>query len=645
MESTTSTRPTCEGWVSKWTITAKPDELLYETSNPLSVSLSSQPGRLNISTRYFQAELVRPPGAESRCRLHASGIRIESDHEEGPRIFSCALRNPTTLVVEVDDADITFSAQGEATEAPDHSSLIISHHQHHLIMLVNRRITPVRMIIQTGTGDSALLLPKVRTLLSHSAHSIVDHLFSQTSPSEVSLHGLPAPGLFLRSRMQAASGRIVYPWLQDFDGAPVQDSALLYLVIRALGQDNPTLTYGLISNQLEAATVSGSTLPHPPLLAQAMANLDLPPNTWPADALAHLDHYLLNLVEQANPDSPEYRGLVQAEYDAWTKFCLHSGRLVDEEFKSLRHKMQAQVNAWGAGDASAPLWPYLLQEQRRRRLTPDAIETTLAMVAINLVPGSGNNHAAWWATALLIEGSPVMARFGEMCLRWRATLMTAAFQCWQHESERVVRTGELVADRDALLAAAVASWAAQLKARDHKYTGSRSEKMLWGLQRKRSYVVAAVLAVFLGFVGWLISVQLRATMPTSVFATRIGLIENDYRKGNYQEALDRLDELDKSRNIGENVTGSFRAKIYFKQSRFAEAAALFEDLSTREPANLPIRYNLGVSQFYQGQYAEAARVFTELAVSASGQSPVLTARAKKAAELAKNVGSGVAGKK
>lgn len=625
----------CTGWIRGWFLSPPVDMLFYETASPLTVELAVEPKTLTLRSPGMTSELSLAARGNATCVALASGVRIITDTPEGSKLFSCRQIDANTLVIEADDPQLSFASDGLVTESADKSTITASVRNQHILILVNWGAKPMRMVAISGTGDPGLLAIKGRRYLAESAHTLIDTLLREKAltPVESWDEVVVDPREYLNGRLRCASIHQPCPWVADAHEQPVTDPAILYLLVRALAPGEPDAAFGWITNTLENAGVDAPREDDPPpMLMQMIMSLRRITGMWPPaieESLPAVDAHARAVLERHRGATGLARVIAARELQAWSSFYTASGFAEDDASASLRKQIRALTES--TSDTSDPAWAILLIGTPRA-FRPDQIQAALNELSRHLDDIDTPNRLHW-ACALMIEESSLMQLHGNLRFAWRKELIDRATGAWQ---QRVVAARErqcVDGHSDAIIVAALGLWAQRADAQNRKMSGKSGHSLLWMLNRNRRVLAIAAAAAALLFIGWLVSVQLRRSLPPSVMRTRIGIVQQHYATGAYAEALTGIAELETRGAFDPTVIWFLRGKIYYRQNVYDEAITWFSAVVDKQPGHAAARYNLGLSYFQHGEYARARAVFDAIAEEFKVTHPATVARARRASAL------------
>jgi tetratricopeptide (TPR) repeat protein len=638
-KSTTS-NATPAGWTGGWSISSPAAGLLQETLSPLRVELSETPGRILLATPKIKGELFMTDPADGALSLFANGVRMVRETDEGTRLFSFYKPQPNALVIEADDPHLDFISEGDIEQLDDGNTVVAASGQHRMVIVANWKRSPVRMAVLSGTGESAQLAARARTLLNTSAHLALDALRPSATVTPAAGGATIEPHAYLTGRMRPASTIWPGPWLAGHEEEPVFNMAIQFLLARALAADDDALPAGLAGTVLEVLSARThdarllAEIARLPLLLQIMQRLPAQQEHWLAAAAAHAPAIEAYLEETGKPWSYVHGSLspLAARLRPWL------ARREKQAWKALADRagvaFSSAMTPPPVPGADDPPWLLLLDEDRAAAMDATAIEEALDALTHSLEEGDdGEDTVACWSMALLIADDSILMARPALRRAFRQRLMKLAAERWRARASAMLEAGWVTYDDRDLAVAAVALWAQVNPPDDASSDGEAGRAILWRLSIRRRRLVAIAAVTTLLFVAWLVSVQFRRSLPPSAFETRIGMIQHFYQTGAYDTALEKLDELERTGALGAGTLDLWRGKVLYRMGRFAEAAEAFLGAAEELEENPSPRFNRALSQFKQQQYADAQSSFEALAGQFKTTHPATAARALRAAAI------------
>lgn len=607
----------------------------------MRVELSESFGKVLLATAKIKGELFMTDPADGVLRLFANGFRVTRETAEGTRLFSFFKPQPSALIIEADDPHLDFMSDGEIEQLDDGDTIVATTGQQRLVIVVNWKRAPVRMAALSGTGEPAQLAARARTLLNSSAHLALDELQRSAGNQNDEATSID-PLAYLMGRLRPAS--TVWPgiWLANRDEQPLFSMESQLLLAHALSATGSTLLPAMIHAALEACTIHAqdgrllAQMARLPLLLQTMEHFPAQQERWHAAVTAHaagIEAYLdeagkpLSYVSgAASPLTAKLRPwLWRRERQAWKWLADKAGLLASGAMPTAP-----------ATNPDDPPWLCLLDEQRGTALPADAIEEALASLATSVEEAS-EDAPVYWAVALLLTDSSNLLARPALRHAFRQRLLQAAEARWRSSASSMREAGLITYDDTTLALAAVAVWARFSPPEDPAVEGKASRAMLWRLSNRRRRLIGIGAVIIALFVGWLISVQFRRSLPTSAFETRLGMIQHHYQTGAFDVALDKLDELENIRALSPGILNLWRGKIFYRQGNYASAEQSFAEAAESLEANPAPLFNRALSQFKQRKYREAVASFEDLAATFQTTHPATAARALRAAAICEDL--------
>jgi tetratricopeptide (TPR) repeat protein len=230
----------------------------------------------------------------------------------------------------------------------------------------------------------------------------------------------------------------------------------------------------------------------------------------------------------------------------------------------------------------------------------------------------------------------------EVKSEWRNKLIALARKNWARYGNNISPGHPMRHDVMMLTLAAACTWANNAEAADKAHSRHRTQRLLWRINRRQRALVWIGVGMAAAFIIWLISVQLRTSLPEAAFRTRVGMIQQHYQSGEFDIAMEKLAELERRQSISEHIILFVRGKIQFKLGEIDSAIESFNHALEIEPAHAATRFNLGLCYFRKTDYGRARDLFTGLATDVALTHPATASRAKKAAELCMIITNGEA---
>ncbi len=637
------TEPTTENnhdlmWIGGWSISAPEESLLRETFSPLEVSLAPDIGKILLKTPKISGELFMTDPADGTLTLFANGFRVTRETEEGTRLFSFYRVSPSSLIIEADDPHLDINSDGEIEQLDNGETIVATIDQHRMTIVADWKRSPVRMAVLAGSGEPEQLAARARALLAKSAHLALDQLIKDRVP-DIADQPCIDPHSYLAGSFRPASQTWPGPWLAGEDDTTVLDGSILLLIAHVLSANKSPLLGGMIRNPLEAVSQIATDqhiieeAARFPVLMQIMQRFPKEQEQWldiAAACNAGIQAYLKEAGKPASfvpgaasPLATKLRPwLCKREYIAW---------------KALAEK--AGLSAIGSmppapkSSNDDPPWIVFLDEQRAASLDTSAIENALRPLIESLKQEESDDTPIYWAMAVLLINSATLLARSASRRNFRMEVFKLARENWNRRAESMRASGKVTHDPATLAIAAVAAWADRSSADDSADESEPSRAMLWRLSNRRRHLVLLAAVFVVLFVAWVISIQFRRTLPPSAFETRIGMIQHFYQTGDYQTALEKLDELESVGALSLGILYSWRGKVLYRQGEFEAAEESFTEAAEELKENPAPLYNIALSQFRRGDFAQAKASFEVLSLEFRATHPSIAARALRAAAI------------
>jgi len=647
MTGSSTTHHSVTGWMAGWTISAPPDRLFRATINHLDLDLSSQPLVLDVQFAGMSLALNIPAVSSMECRLSAHGLRIQSDEQHQHAIISIFKSDPGTLLIESDESLLPWPHSKSMNDADGEAVSVLSEGQHHLAVVSQHRTSPARMVILSGTGQSEQLIARGRTNLGLSAHQLLDSALRKVDvkPGEI------PPAEYLKSRLRPATPVIPYPWIAGEDQEPAWDIAQLYIICQGIVFHEPGIAAGLINNLIELSSdtgqlpISGGNLsqlshrePSWPLLVRMFWMYRRVMTSWPADldaSIEKLSRYLLQSVDRSADHSapPEqaylYEALLDSEFLLWEKVQQQTTGSKEEALKKIRGGIKIRPAVQLNDAIPVELRPWLDLVRRNRSPTAGPASTAGSIPAFNQYLRDSLMNDGAFPLLLSIAITEYMQETDHPELdTWIRELQQTA-QAWQ-TNHSTLSTGV-----ERVTIAGFNTWiSSQQRVAQQSTRDAHSRSIVW-INRKRKWITGGMMAVLLVGVIWLISIQMRSSMPTSVYEAHMGVVLQHYQAGKYETALEQIAALEE-RGAGGNVGLQFmKGKVFFNLKEYARAIECFEYAASQRPNHASPQFNIGVCHFNMKNYRQAADIFDDCSSRFARSQPDFAARSAKAAELSR----------
>ncbi len=641
-------------WTGGWTFSVPVDELFRDTASALAVAMDSRPFMLAFSCQNILAGLQLELDATSveEVRTGADGIRIRyrSARDGEERLVSCAMVSPTTMTVEADEPCLRFIAIPEHEPSRDGLIRTISQGAHRLILAEQPVIAEqtYRMAVLSGTGDPAILAGRARAALTVGAHETLGRAWWPGGVSAgSSFTGAPDPLVYLRSRFRPSSVHLPAPWLAGPDEEPIWCPTVLTLAIHSLMPSFPQLAAALIQNLVELVDAEGgvpvaggfrrppeTAAINPPLLLSLFMDYHRHTGTWPMDvdlAVNPLSRYLEYHLDQADVDGTA-PWVLQRELVAWDAMYRLAGRPHDAIFNRVRAKSRAaRLIKSAAADVTAA--GILLAPDGVRIKGGMSESAALNEIGRKLTPEPSLRFPAgsWCMTVMIADRMAQVNHPSEQ--RWAERASAAARLHWAAALEEIRAAGDMsAAGPDMVAVAAARLWTGTIR-HHRRVTGRRRTALAWWLNRRRKVLLATGFVLLALFIGWLALVQLRVSMPVSVFKTQTGLLLQHYQQKDYEAALAMGEEIKQRGHPEHPLVWMLQGRSLFQLGRYEEAIEAFAFAAERQPLDPAPGFNAALARFRMGDYEHAVAEFITVAETFARSHPSMATRARIAAQI------------
>jgi tetratricopeptide (TPR) repeat protein len=642
----------CEGWIGGWTLSSPSDVLSRETASPLGIVLADRPLSLQVDIPGRAATISFPPGQNLFSSICAYGLRIQSSSPEENYLCSCFKLDASTLIIEADNRFLSgFSDEPEANSGPESVMVVTSGH-HHLVAIINRQKSPSRMVLMSGAGEREGLLTKARSFIHHSAHARFDQVYAGSRREPTGRTASLSSYDYVISRLRPASPSMPYPWLTDADAEPLWDTGLVYSLFNSLLARDKHAAAGILKNSVELIKPDGSipvaggnssplfsgTAAYPVLMRMILLYFQRT-GDWPfdlAEKAGALSHYLVHAMEQRN-DDPDgtfstalYVTLIHNEVAIWKEIHLVAGQPLDQSIRHINKTYELFNQAQSLDQSPENEWLALIDRRHpsaQRMLTAEKYSRVIFRELVD------DDDPAWWTFALIIleELSTINHRIHN---QWLNEINSIAVQRWQNSCRTINVERRIHHTSRLLVTAGFHSWLGSLA---KSMTLSVIVEYLTWMNRYRTWVIGLAAAAIIAAGGYLITVQMRTTMTFAEYETRLGLVMQDYHSGKFQDALAKLDEMEKKENRKNPLTSFIIGKVHYRQKSYRDAAAYFAQVIERTPDDASAHFNLGLSHFRAGEYETAGQIFRKTASKFEQTNPSLAARARQAEKIAMDI--------
>lgn len=647
---------TQSGWLSGWTLAAQAAELERETFSSLEVTLSRQPFLLECETPGVDTLINFSPTGRTSCHLCAQGIRIVDEHADQDLIASCMKIDSMSLVIEADKALIKdFLTSDEMEHKSDESYLFLGTAHNHLAIIVDRKVNPVRLSVVAGTGDRERMLSRARGHLSIEVHQTLDTLLSDAEKSndgaQPDIAETINPLEYLKSRMRPATPRIPHPWLSDSENEPVWNLGITYPVANGLLCCEANHATSLLRNLLEvmdsegALPLAGGNISHPftgptwfPLLARMTLQTYLATRQWPSEVDQTIDRihlYLDQIVNAINePDNLKllthaFVVLFNDELNCLSHIYQLAGRSSEERLRKLKTQVLPLPSA-KSDEADRPdeLLVAFMSTMTDSMTSSDNRHQTAAITALLSDTARDVHPTTWLLTMTAAENySRINYRYYS---EWITGLNAIAVKRWGVLSDHAKSNADILSDPGTMALAGFLIWSSDRKREAFDRIKLRQQALIAFVNRRKKWLLGSAIALILALGIFLISVQMRSTMPNSIFETNFGMAVQLYSTGMYEESLRIIDDMENRGAVNNPMLVFQKGKIHYRMQNYPAAIECFtfcRDIVPDSPAYL---YNLGLSLAQNGDRESALLIFDSITTTFKTAHPALASRARVA---------------
>lgn len=634
------------GWISGWTLSAPFAALARETASPLEVVLSETPSALLLRTPGIDVSLELQFAANAGCRICSLGVRLTGRSGDTDTFASCAMLDANTLGIQADPKVFESILEDPGFEhQKDESFLYIGEGQHHLAYLVDRLSSPWRLIVIAGTGQPDTLRFRARSHIATDIHRNLDGALAKIAPGDETATAAE----YLKSRLRAATPRVPYPWLCGDDGEPVWDLRILYPAFCGLLTTVPDAATGLIKNLLEMMDssgrlpIAGGSISPPfngptscPVLARMFLECYLSNGYWPLELDRSLGRLAGHLESHIGPESDDDAGekngafvaIVRSDIRCLTRIHRLTGRPIDERMRKLQDRLTTKdatrEPTAGISDAVVAVLN-AVHRRGRSGVLPELIDQSRRLLSSEdprSIAGSLQNA--------MIAAEEIEAADYARYSQWVTDLNTAVQNAWR-TFVRESADGQIPEHAPELLAMAGGlCWtnAAKLSAFDKRKL--KQQSVVTFFNRRKKWFIGAGIAVIAALTAFIISVQLRTTMPKSIFETRFGTALQQYQTGLLDDALGTIADMEAGGAAGAPALIFLKGKIKFKKADYTAAIECFAECARRDPDTPGYRYNLALSHAKSGDTRAGMDIFADLERQYATTYPAIAARARTA---------------
>jgi len=644
------------GWLSGWTLAAPSEELERETFSYLDVTLSRHPFLLECSTPGVDTLIHFKPTGRTRCLLCAQGIRIVDEHADQDLIASCLKIDSMSLAIETDRALINdFLNSDELEHHTNESFLFLGAGQYHLAVIIQHKVNPVRLSMVAGTGDREQMLSRARAHLSLEVHQTLDKLLSEVENSINDNQPKSAESInpleYLKSRMRPATQRIPHPWLADSENEPLWNLGITYLVANGLILSQANLAIDLLRNLLEMMDtegdlpMAGGNISHPfngptshPLLARLTLQTYLTTRRWPSDADQTIDRihlYLDQIIKSIHAsDSRKYLTgemaiLIRDEVKCLSQIYQLAGRSSEDRLRKLRTEVLPVPSS--QDDEIDRLDSLLLALMSTMADSPTFTDDRHQIKTITSLLSDHEqdvNPTSWLLTMTAAENLSLVNY--RLYSEWITGLNTIATTRWSQISDRAKSNADILNEPGMMALAGFLIWCADRKHEAFNRTKLRQQTITSFMNRRKKWLLGSAVVLTLALGIFLISVQMRSSMPNSIFETNYGMAVQLYQTGMFDESLRIIEDME-NRGATYNPTLVFqKGKIYYREQNFSAAVDCFTFCRDKVPDNPAYSYNLGLSLAQNGDRESARLIFDSIMTTFKTAHPALASRARVA---------------
>jgi tetratricopeptide (TPR) repeat protein len=603
--------------------------------------------QVNIPGR--SATLSFPEGESLVAHTCAFGMRIQSEKPEEDYVCSCFKLDASTLIVEADDRLLRGISDEQMESTDTESNLVISSGQHHLVVVINRQNSPSRMVMLAGAGDKEGLLTMARSHLHESAHARIGAALAEFDSGQSEIHTIIDPNDYVRSRFRPASPTMPFPWLADAEDEPIWDLGHLYVLFNALIVRDQRMAASLLLNVVETIQPDGS-LPVAggnaspvfygsasyPIMMRMILLYFQRTGEWPFDLEPKVDvltrylHHAINqLIDRGDGENPGplYLTLIHNEVAIWREIHLVAGKPLDRSIRDINLAYNEISNRQPKSDNRDDIeWLALID---RRHPATERIRTVAKFTQGIYHELIADDNPAWWTFALIVleELSTINH---QLHTRWLNDMYTISKNKWDEFIATASRTHEVDYPSKMMVIAGFLTW---IRVTDISRTPSFIFGFLTWLNRRRNWLALAAAFMILAAGLFVIRVQFRPTMTDPEFRTKIGLIMQEYKAGNYDHALIILNMMEKKGGHKNPYVNFLKGQVLYQNKNFREAADYFELVTRQSQDNANAYFNLGLCYFRAGEYSKSRKTFAFVNREFSRSNPTLGARARIAEEI------------
>jgi hypothetical protein len=628
------------GWISGWTFSAPTEALNHETTIPIGLSCCRLPGQFVIDIPGLKEAWILPVSPQAECRLSAHGVRLIEEGDEQDAIVSVCLHDASTMLVEADEALLLRSIDPESLITEADVTHTVNAGKHRIVFFLQRNRSPSRLIVVSGAGEAQGLLAKARSFTNLSAHQQLDHTLSANTRDGTDPSYAVMPAEYVRSRFRPASATLPFPWLADDEDEPVWRLERLYPVYRALLLTDPVLAAGLVGNLIEMIDSNGnlpiaggnaSPIYHGPVYCPLLIGMIMDyvhqTGEWPFERSSHtgkLQTYMHGLLNNQQVRSTDE--VIEAEIwsMAWPREASQWLALIRES--GMTSNLGIPSTTWD-DRPDRPMSPSLLAMLDHR--IPAIERKKMASELLTQIGEDTGLLDHEIARERMIDIVEEVAQLDRDAADHWITIVRRQFGLAWKDAMGNLAGGPRLTGADPLVLAGVCSWIEHWKTSDPE----QKYRIAGWLNRHRKTMLAATGVMISLLITFLFAVQLRSTMPSTVYETRLGMAMQDYQTATYDAAIEKLNDIAASGHQRNPLNLFLLGKVYYRNKQYDKAAEVFQRVVEVNASNPSAHFNLGLSLFKAGRPTEAKEVFVAMSEVFARTHPVSAARAARAAVI------------
>ena len=571
--------------------------------------------------------------------------------EEGDQdtVISIFKLDPSSLIVEGPEKILGATLDPDAVQKGDESFIVVPAGRMSLAFFLYRGDEQSRLVITVGTGDQDGIIARARNHAASSAHQRMDHTLAEhDSKGEQPLQARE-PLSWIISRMRPATSTIPCPWITNDEDEPAWRLASLYPAFLTMLDEFPDIAAGLLTNLIDGVDedgkvplAGGNASPifyghtDTPIIIQMVMDFMRRRGYWPMEQNLlgkRLSIYMTGTGRWISGNSADVTRETTLhwlrEHHAWQKFLDHTG------YTSGAHENARIPKAVSPGlpavDSADSQLLDLLDPSVSQGQKSAAAEIVDRIVA-GLAQGTHGRNLPLLFFALHHAPDWKDAKLPEQLNSLHASLLSL----WQEKFGSLDRTKDPDEEPDLLFLAGLCEWSNPQLQKEK----IRQNRIVGIFYRHRRLLIGTAAVAILLFLAFFLRVQTRSTMPTTVFETQIGLARQDYEFKRYDQAIDRLLEIEARDNQRNPVNLFLLGKVYYQVGRYDDAVKVNMRVTEIIPDTPPAWFNLGLSQFRAGDAAQAMETFAFTAEQFGRTHPSIAARAMRARQIVESNSSG-----